>query len=134
MSKATSLLAKISAIIMIVVGAIGAVSNIYMIIAGAFVFQFVLGALGLLVSGILLLGASKAIDTTKFLVMVIIALVFVILDRFVLDSWAVNGSILAIISVEFYAIFARILSIVMIIVMIAVIAALALKIVAMCKK
>lgn len=139
MKKATSILSKITAISLIVLAAIGAIGAIITIASGITLGALILPIIVLiaeLVIGILLLGAAKNLDTVKFLVMIIIALVLIILDRFAIGgAMAYASATFALFqSASLLLAMMKIISIYGIILMLVAIAATVLKIVMMCTK
>ena len=134
MTKASNILAKVTAIILLVIGALAFIGNVVGIINGGAEVLAIAMALILLAAGIVLMIFSKKSNLIAQIVVLGIALVIIIVDRFAVGGYLMAAVPFAYISSGIFNAFLTIFGIVMIIIMVAAIVSLVFKIIDLCKK
>lgn len=128
MEKASNILTKVLAIALVVIGALAVVGSIITAVYGTFMALQTIMSLVLLAAGVAILAFAKKDNALHLLIVLAIALVVVIVDRFATGGCAMVASIFALTgSLEIVLTIGQILSIVMIILMVVAAAAVVLK-------
>ncbi len=135
MEKIANILTKVAAIALVVIGALALIGNVVLIIEGGFSVAGIIVALLVLACGVLLINfAMKGNAALHVIIVLAIALVLVLVDRFALGAWTFTSFIFAYLSPDFATIFVQIMSVLTIILAVDVAAALVLKVIPMIKK
>lgn len=134
MEKIANILTKVAAIVLLVVGVLALIGNVVTIINVGFDVLALVMALVYLACGVLLLNFAKKSNALYVVIMLAIALVVILVDRFAIGGFALTSVIFAYISADFAFTMINIMSILMIILAVDVAAALVLKVIPMVKK
>lgn len=128
MEKASNILTKVLAIALVVIGALAVIGSIITAVYGFFMAVQTIMSLVLLAAGVAILAFAKKGNALHLLIVLAIALVVVIVDRFATGGCAMVSAIFALTGSEgIVLIVAQIISILMIILMVVAAAAVVLK-------
>ena len=134
MEKIANILTKVAALVLLVVGVLALIGNVVTIINVGFDVLALVMALVYLACGVLLLNFAKKSNALYVVIMLAIALVIILVDRFAIGGFTLASVIFAYIGPDFAYTMINIMSILMIIIAVDVAAALVLKVIPMVKK